>query len=97
MCNLSKVQAALQEMSLHQVHPGRDGPEVGDDERREEDQVQELLQEEGRAAGPGGDGDNRYTSGVNFINILFSPFSYKSVLSSFSLLTFFINQHKIGF
>jgi len=31
--------------------------------------------------------DNLYTAGVNFIHILLVPFSYESVLSSFSLIT----------
>ena len=43
MRHFSQVQAALQEMSLQQMHLSGDGPKVGDDQRREEGQVQELL------------------------------------------------------
>ena len=48
-------QTDLQEMSLPEMHRGGHGLEVGPHQRREEGQVQKLLQEEGRAgdAGPG--------------------------------------------
>jgi len=46
--HLPQVQAALQEVSLRQVHQSRTRPEVGPDQRREENPIQELLQEKGR-------------------------------------------------
>lgn len=46
--DLSKMQTALQKMSLRQMPGNRDGPEVGPEQRRETNPIQELLQEEGR-------------------------------------------------
>ena len=45
----SEEQTNLQEMPLRQVRRGRHGLQVGPDQRGEASQVQELLQEEGRA------------------------------------------------
>jgi hypothetical protein len=42
------MQTALQKMSLRQISGDRDGPEVGPEQRRETNPIQELLQEEGR-------------------------------------------------
>jgi hypothetical protein len=62
--NFPEMQAALQEMPLRQMPGRRDGPQVGADQRREARQVQELLQEEGRA------GENyRRRYFVNSVNI----------------------------
>jgi len=46
-------QTDLQEMPLRQVRRGRHGLQVGSDQRRKTGQVQELLQEEGRACHAG--------------------------------------------
>ncbi len=64
MRHFPEVQAALQEMPLRQMPLRRDGPQVGADEWREARQVQELLQEEGRA----GENYRRYYF-VNSVNL----------------------------
>jgi hypothetical protein len=41
--HLPEMQAALQALPLRQVHLRRHGPQVGHDQRGEEDQVSDLL------------------------------------------------------
>ena len=48
MCDLSKMQTALQEMPLRKMHLNRNGPEMGVEQRRKANPIQKLFQEERR-------------------------------------------------
>ena len=48
MRHRAEGQAAVQEVPVRQVLVGGDGPEVGPDERREEEKIRKVFQEERR-------------------------------------------------